>query len=480
MDTIDRFAHQQTEFDRHKFSEARGLLWQMRTGKTRAAVESACALHDVFEIGGVLVIAPNGVHRQWAEEQVPRWGEPNCVAHAWRFVNPDNEFEFEVFMSSVKQGKNLHWLCVNMEVIIRDDVRRMMARFKKAVGRAMLIIDESHHFARAKAKRTGVARGLGRAFEYRRILTGTPVENSPRQAFSQFEILRRGALGHETLETFDREFVEYGVERVSKSRFVNVITGYRNLDKMKTRMGALASVVLRSDCEDLPDIQFDRRIVEMTATQNRWWEVVKFKMLAEAEELGHNRVFAGGAALVKLQQIEGGFWKKDDKVTQDLCGDTNPKMLILFDEIEQYDGKVIVWFEYVHELEAAYAALKSAKITCGRYHGKVTPAEREQTLKQFKVREKGTRVLLAQPKAGGEGRDMSAAGKIVWYSHTPDAIVRSQANERATAMGGKGVQIVDLIAPIGEYFLRLTEKKISLAEDVSRSGLRKILESIAG
>ena len=466
---INRFKHQQAEWDRHRYDVARAYLWQMRTGKTRAAVESACALHEAMEIGGVLVVAPNGVHRQWAEEQVAKWGYGHTFS--WRLSRPKNAYDFAMFVNE----PGFKWICVNMESLIRPGTQKAIAIFKRRAGRCMLVADESHHFGRAGAKRTAVMRGLGRQFEYRRILTGTPIENSPRQAFPQFEILEREALGHRTMGSFDREFTVYGQGYGPGGRRFPKIEGYQNMDTLRDRMSKYASVVLRSDCRDLPPLQRDRRIVEMTTEQTRWWNIVKEKALLEAEALGHDRVFSGGAALVKLQQIEGGHWLEDDGSVREIVPlEQNPKMLILLDEIEQYDDQVVCWFEYVHELEAAMTALTRAKIPAGRFHGRVKSSERDETLRKFKSG--FHKVLLAQPRAGGEGRDMSAAGKIVWYSHTPDAIVRNQADERATAMGGRSVQVVDIVAPVGDYFLGLTARKTGLADDVGRRGLREVLE----
>lgn len=485
----ERFQHQQKEWDDHKFSRARAYLWQMRTGKTRMAIESAVALHWVGEIYGVLVVAPNGVHRQWAEQQIPRWGEGR--AFAWRFGNPKNQHDWALWRVFASHRGVLRWLCVNLESMIRDEVKKAIADFKRAVGPAMLIVDESHHFARPGSKRTAMTRGLGREFEYRRILTGTPLENDPEQAFSQFEILERAAMGHVTYNAskkahcpschsgckgFMEEYCELGLERRGPN-YARVVTGHKNLDKMKERMARYASVVLRSDCEDLPPLQFDEKWIEMTERQQKFWDAVKYKQILENEKLGIDRVFQAAAALVKLQQVEGGFFRhQDTKVVEDLCGEANPKMLMLLDEIMLYDGRVIVWFAYTHELEAAYEALRRAKIPAGRFYGKIGQADREKALSDFR---KGMiRALLAQPQAGGEGRDMSGAGKMVWYSHTPDGTVRSQANERATAMGGGSVQVVDLLGPVGKYFRDMTDDKRSVADDLSRQGLRKVLENV--
>src|SRR5262245_44090226 len=89
MTVAERFAHQEEEWE-HRYDTARALLWQMRTGKTRTVVEHACALYDSLSINGVVVVAPNGVHRQWAEEQIHMWGRGKQDGFAWRYSDPDN------------------------------------------------------------------------------------------------------------------------------------------------------------------------------------------------------------------------------------------------------------------------------------------------------------------------------------------------------------------------------------------------------
>lgn len=496
MSNQPRFAHQQREYDLHKYDRARALIWRMRTGKTRAIVESAAALENALEIDGVLVVAPNGVHRQWAEVQIPQWYLGRRVsAFSWRFSDPQNRKKFDLWCCFLGVRAHLHWFCVNMEALIRPEVQEAIRTFKKLVGPAMLVVDEVHHMGRPGAKRTGVARGLGRMFEFRRTLTGTPTENSPFQAFSQFEILERAALGHTTFggtpkkntsrvpcptcgprcHGFKNEFGVFEIQRRG-GHMVAELAEYKNLDVLKTRMAKYASVVLREDCHDLPPLQYDQRIVEMTVVQQRWWDAVKKKTLDDIEELGQKKVFAGGSALTKLQQVEGGFWLHPDGRVERICQlAENAKMLILADEITWYDGQVIVWFEYLHEIDAALEFLSGEGIRCGVFSGRAVKT-RDRDLSAFMAGE--LRVLLAIPSAGGEGRNMSAAGKIIWYSHTPDAIVRSQANERATKMGGESVQIVDMVAPAGGYYLGLTDRKTTLADDVSRHGLKATIEGL--
>lgn len=491
-----RFHHQETEWA-HRYEAARALLWQPRTGKTRTVVEHACALHDSLGINGVLVVAPNGVHRQWAEEQIHVWGRGKQNGFAWRYSDSDNVKKWAEWRIKIRtEPEILHWLCINMEVIIKPQIQKLMQWFKKEIGPAMLVVDEVHHFGKPSAKRTAMARSLGRIFEYRRILTGTPTENSPFQAFSQFEILERGALGHTTFggtskkskasrhpcptcgthcRGFKNEFATWRQERRG-GHLISVLDEYQNLDMLKERMARYASVVLRSDCEDLPPLMRDHRIAEMEPEQQRWWNAVKDQELESIEKLGQGKVFDGGSALVKLQQIEGGFWRHaDGKIEQIIPLTRNPKMLILSDEIEWHDGQVIVWFEYLHEIDAALKFLDGTGIKCGVFSGRAMKT-RDRDLAAFKRGE--LRVLLGVARAGGEGRDMSAANKIIWFSQTPDAVVRTQANERATKMGAESVQLVDMIGPVGKYFLSITDRKSTLADDIARDGLKMVLSNL--
>jgi len=66
-----RWDHQAEELESFGTDKSRGLLWGMRTGKSRVIVDSACALRSGNRIRGGLVFAPNGVHMNWVLKQIP-------------------------------------------------------------------------------------------------------------------------------------------------------------------------------------------------------------------------------------------------------------------------------------------------------------------------------------------------------------------------------------------------------------------------
>lgn len=474
-----QYRHQLQEYTDHRGDAARAFFWQMRTGKTKQVIDEACWLHKAMEIDGVLVIAPNGVHRQWIDVELDKhmWHEKIIwTGFAWRFANKNNSVLSDIWMNAVKESNGIlfSWLAINMESLIRDEVKRYIDKFLRN-RRILVVYDECHHFSKAGAKRTGVARGIARRAAYRRILSGTPLEESPLGAFTQFELLDKGALGFATAAAFRARYAVYENQAMRGGRSYPRLVGYNNLEELRENMSRYVSVVMRSDCDDLPDIQEDLRVVELAPAQRKLWHDIKEKEIDALLQMRQQSALDAGAALVKLQQIEGGFWRHSDtEVEQVVPIGVNSKMLILTDEVSQYDGQVLVWFQFIHELEAAAEVLSS--LTVGRFHGHA--ANRERDLGAF---QRGRlRVMLAQPAAGGEGRDFSAAGKIVWYSQTPSARLYAQAAERATKIGGKKIQVIDLVAPGGvdARWRKMRMEKIERASGMTREGMREVLESL--
>lgn len=460
---MDRFAHQTKEYERHWTTKSRALLWQMRTGKTRAIIDNACALYQACAIDAVIVIAPNGVHRNWTLKQLPMWHWENVPfqSFAWRSTEPNRLQGVE----QLAQFDGLVWLTINMESLIRDDMHKAIRAFIRSRPNFMIVFDESHHFAQPGSKRTFYGRFLSKHAKYRRILTGTSMEDSPLQSYSQFELLERGALGYQTYDDFQDRFVKY--KRHHSGKF-EVVDKYLNLDELRSRLAPFSSVVLRDECEDLPPVQIDSRIVELTDEQRDLFRALKKKDVRVLQALGFQEPPTGGALFVKLQQIEGGYLKTPKGIN----AIPSFKFNVALEELIGYSG--IVWSVYVHEIQALtkFLGKRAAAV-----HGD-NAKDRDSIVRDF---ERGNiDWIVAEPHCLSEGYNLSIADKMLWFSQTHTARIRKQGNERATEAGGKSKQIVDLIWPNGvnEYFLELTNNKTTLADDVSRRGLQAIIDRL--
>lgn len=476
---LPNYRHQQDEWDRHRDDDARALLWQMRTGKTKAALDLACYRRQKGDIQAVLVIAPNGVHCNWVRRQLPQhmWETVPYVAHAWQASEshkPEHAASLERVLSC--RGEALAVLAVNSESIIHDKPAKIIARFlRRHQGKCMLVVDESHDFRSPGSKRTKRARSLKRYCKVRRILTGTAVSNSPLAAYSQFELLDDHALGFENFADFEGHFAYYVQERTKGGRSYERLDHYRNLDDLQGRMARWASVVLREDVDDMPDLVMDERTVVLPEAQMKAYRTLLKEMILELEDGGEVEAIDGGARLVKLQQMLGGFVVDvDGQVRELVSDDENTRLQAMLDEVRSSDGKAIVWCKYREDIRRVVRALAAEGIHCVEYHGAVhSQAKRQQAIDDFN-NDPSVRVFVGQPKAGGQGLDLSAADLILWYSHTFDLIERDQANERATQIGGKTVAIKDFVTPgtVDEYILANLVEKRSVSESLAGRGLR--------
>lgn len=333
------YKHQQTEWDRHRDDDARALLWQMRTGKTKATLDVACYRRAKGDIDAVLVIAPNGVHCNWVRRQLPvhMWNTVPYVAHAWQASEaskPEHAASLERVLSA-KPSEALAVLAVNSESIIHDKPAKLIGRFlRKYKGRVMLVVDESHDFRSPGSKRTKRARSLKRYCRVRRILTGTAVSNSPLAAYSQFELLDDHALGFDTFSDFEGHYAYYVQERTKGGRSYDRLDHYRNLDDLQERMARWASVVLREDVDDMPDLVMDERTVTLPERLMDAYRTLVKEMILELEDGGEVEAVDGGARLVKLQQMLGGFVVDVDGQVRELVADEdNPRLQAMLDEV---------------------------------------------------------------------------------------------------------------------------------------------------
>ena len=485
--------HQLKEFELSAEAPARALLWQMRTGKTKVVIDTACHLAREGYVDAVIVLAPNGVHENWIRRELPahHWDTVPHNALAWRtsvagtamanetgwVSREDRRLWREQHAAWWREAEHalkddrLAWFAFNSESMTRGDVRKLLARIVRG-RRCLVVFDESHDFRTPGSKRTKMARPLAARCLYRRILTGTPVHNSPLHAYSQFELLEKGALGFKTYGDFKAHHADYVVERNRSGQSYPVLKEYKNLDELRERMAPWSSVVLRSDCHDLPDVVPRTRRVELSDEQRRLYRELHGQFVLELDgkeiSVGENT-----SRLMKLQQVVSGFLIDEYGDVHTIPG-PNPRLEALSDEVYLSPGKVIVWCRFREDMDRAVARLTADGHKVVQYHGRTSDEEKARVRELFAPdAENDVKVLVGYPTLG---LDLSAAWEIIWYSHTFDAIKREQADERATAMGGRNVSLVDIVAPgVDEYVLENVMDKVSVADALAGQGMKDAL-----
>jgi hypothetical protein len=499
------WAHQYTEFEKHVASPARALIWQMRTGKTKMTLDTAASHWEHFrDIDALVIFAPNGVHANWIEREIPlhMWAGVDFEAMAWRtrvaglkggnqLSKADKAAWEEVhaswwsgFWRAVK-GSHFAIFSFNSESMIRDDIRRALANILHR-RRVMMVWDESTDFRTPGSIRTRMSRALARKTVVRRILDGTMLHNSPLHAFAQFELLERAALGFQAYESYKntkgqhipgflQHFAEFELERRGRN-FVPVITGLRNADELRERIAGFSSVVLRSDCVDLPSVVPERRKIPLSAEQERVYREVQKQTKIEVERGEVVGINAQAAKVGKLQQVVGG-WLIDEDGTRHKLRGPNPRLEQLSEDVYMASGKVLVWVQFRHEIEEVVTRLRKDGWEVLEYHGGVSDEDKAYVRVRF-PEEKDKIVVVGQPQSGGRGVELPAS-VIIWYSHTNNTIIRAQADERATVMGGGDVKLIDYQAPgVDGYMLDRLANNMSIADDIAGRGLKAVLRQL--
>lgn len=482
------YKHQAKEFKEHRRSEARMLMWQMRTGKSKAMIDLACYNYFAGYIDAVIVIAPNGVHENWVRREIElhSWNNTDYMAVHWSATRARLESEeFKADLSALmKHRSGLAWLSLNEECFTQKLARAFMKRFAEN-RRVLIIFDESQDFGRPGSKRTKAARALAKRAVMRRTLSGTPLDNSPLKAFSQFELLKPAALGFRTYDSFQNHFAEYRKEKTRGGRQYPVLDSYKNLDQLKQRMAKYTSVVLREDCDDMPNLIRTERFYEPSEQQMDVYKLLLSDALIEAAD-GTLTAIEGGARTIKLQQVLSGYYvDPSDHVIRYIEG-PNPRVDATMQEVTaaMERGKIIIWARFRPEMDMLAKRLSAAGIKYAQYRGGISEAQKRLARERF-LDDPSLTVLLGQPRAGGKGLDLSAARTIIRHSYSFDAEEQRQAEERATKIGGADIDMVDIVASnwvekdvpqlIDSYILEKLYDKSIIAEDLSRSGMQAYL-----
>src|SRR6185312_14167194 len=210
LSTAPRWLHQAYEYQIGRDKRSRAFIWPMRSGKSRAVIDVADYQFGRGKINGVILIAPNGVHMNWARTEIPRWGsrKHKHLAFVWETPKrgfPEKQREWARFLAA---GNNsLRWMCINMEALQHPECIQAIRNFLKAIDREFMVgISEAHHFGRIGAKRTQKALNLTYHANFVRIETGTPILTGPLHAYSEYELLAPGALGFRKYTKFKEHF----------------------------------------------------------------------------------------------------------------------------------------------------------------------------------------------------------------------------------------------------------------------------------
>ncbi len=444
------FDHQHEEFIHHGRDPVRGIFWEQGVGKSKPVIDTTAYLFEEGEVDGLLVIAPNGVHRNWVSDEMkahmPDRVMERVKSHVWYSTN--TQYHARAFAETLKHD-GLAVLVMSYNAIWTNRGRDAWKAFLKK-RRCMYVLDESHRVATPGAKWSKRILGSKVAAPYKRVLTGTPIAGKPFRLYNQLRFLepdvwrKYGISDFTTFKSFFGiwETIHFG-EKGEKS--FPKCTDYRNLNILNKELLRLGSRLTKDQAlPSLPPKLYSKRYVELSPKQKSLYS----SMVEEYEVEASTGMLTAELAIVRLlrlQQIICGYLpgSDDDKRLIPIPGG-NPRLDLLAEICEDVGHQTIIWarFQEDHRLVKEHKLFKNNSVLV---NGTVTGKPRDEALDRFKAGD--VQFLIASPSAIGMGYNLTMAKTCVYYSNGFSLIDRLQSEDRPHRIGQDcKVQYIDLVA----------------------------------
>lgn len=517
----------------HEFG---ALFMEQGTGKSKVAIDMASGLFGEGKIDAVLLIAPNGVHRQWADEQIPLHSSVATEIQIWNRSGAHyRKMRQKNFLEKKFPGK-LKWFCVNVDAF---STKNHILTFREYVKNhnCMVIVDEATRIKNPGANRTtnilynlaSIKKrgkkvvGVQPFAKYRFILTGMMVTNSPYDLWAMFEFLQhdyfgcsyfafKSKYGVEVRDThpgtgrmFSRlmrpnemdSIRRYAADGKDPERIAYIMSTteaniryvlsteshipYKRMDELRARIQADSYIVRKDECLDLPPKIYEHIDCKMNSEQKRVYKELVKQLLAEYNN--HELTVANKISLVgRLQQVTGGFFPYVDNAGKkhvEQITPSNPKIDALVDDIEETGEEVIiVWAVFTAEIKMIVDKLtkKYPDKNIEAYYGATSAHSRSDILNRFKSG--GVDILVANARTAGIGLNLQRSTLHYFYSNTFSLEDRLQAEDRSHRSGQtSSVVYKDIIVKgtVDEKVYEVLKRKRSLLDYFRDTSIEDIL-----
>jgi len=320
-----------------------------------------------------------------------------------------------------------------------------------------IILDESQQIKNKEGKAFKAVNTLNA--RHKISLSGTPIENSLADLWSQMQFINPNLLG--TFPFFQREFIT-PIEK-------------RNDEDKKARLRSLvAPYMLRRTKEevakDLPPLTVTLHYCEMEPEQKKLYEKEK----SAARNLLLDNYQAGNPqfqvvvlqTLTKLRQlvnhpklIQSDFDKESGKFNE---------VLEQWDVIRRSGHKALIFSSFVQYLELFRCDFKDKNQSFAWLVGDLTQKQRKEEIERFQENAE-VQSFLISIKSGGAGLNLTAADYVFILDPWWNPFTEQQAIARAHRIGqDKNVIALKFITKdsIEEKILKLQERKSQLAADI--------------
>ena len=461
------YEHQKDALKKCYDKEAFAIFAEMGTGKTKIALDNACILYNQGKIDRLLVVAPKGAYMTWFDQEIPTHVPDYIEKKVVIWKQSTSQKYMSELRSMMNNNFELKIMIMNVEAFSSKrgvDFARLFL-----IGRSMMIVDESTTIKNPKAKRTKAILDLASETRYRRILTGSPVTNSPLDLWAQMDFLDPYILGQSSYYAFRTRYaVVIEATAAGGTHTYQKIIKFKNLKELGELVAPHSYRILKKDCLDLPDKVYTKRYVELTDDQKKAYAQMKENALARinGESMTAFNVLT---QLIRLHQITCGHMATDSDNIIDIKSNRLDELMQILGETS---GKVIIWANYIYDIESIEKAINKefGSDSYCTYYGATATEDRQKCINEFQDPNSKLRFFIGNTQTGGYGITLTAASTVVYYSNNYDLEKRIQSEDRAHRIGQKNkVLYIDLVAKgtIDVKIIRSLRNKVNIAKEIS-------------
>lgn len=450
------------------------------TGKTR------CTLGSIAAMGAkkTIVAAPKSVCVEWVKEAKRKDGLFKGSPPFYTVSYSEGPIEWRAQeLASWLSRPDPVVAAVNYESL--PELWPKLAKVLRADMVDALIGDESHRIKSHKAKIGNVFQEIAMAARLCFVTTGTPVGNDVGDLFPQAGAVAPGLLARSYSEYMSR-YAVYAQKDVyirGNLRKIPVVVGARDMYDLMTRLDPIWFRATKAGVLNLPPKHEEVVHLEMPPTVRALYREVE-----EHGEAAFDELSLSGALVrdLRLSQICGGFcprmtcnWDDPPETGKALRELPSPKM----DWIKDFARdklrddpchRVVIWCRFTATIMRATKELESILGRGGRVSYVIGGVRwTDDAINSLNSRDRyGVQVIVAQPKAIGEGKQLQGADTVIRMENSYSWIDKCQSDDRVHRLGREGgVQYYDLVLrdSIDERVLASLQRKENFAALASPS-----------
>jgi hypothetical protein len=428
---VEDYEHQARGHQHLKGKIHRALFMEQGTGKTKTALDYAGRLFMAGYITGILVVSKKGVHRQWAESEIPKF--LGCPYQANYYPRKAPKY---------RNDNKLQIFCINWDSAKSGQGYRLALEFCKEHDLKLLIIaDESQEMKNPKSQRYKAMETFKAHSRSRVLCTGTPLGKDLLDEWAQLKWLDEGIIKVRYASAFRAQYCIMGGFQ-NKS-----IVGHQNVDRFRALAAPYLYVVKKEDIGILPK-NYSSWVFDMLPVQKQMIGEIKRELEVTTAQGMKVEVKKAVSLLSKIQQISNGFVIGDDGVVERLMPvEKNPRVIAVMEWLESFEGKAIVWARFKEDSKIMAEAMAQAESSFVLHVGDTDDAGRKEAISSFMDPE-GARVFCASAATAGTGLNLQGlCNENGYFSNSFNSIERWQSEDRTHRIGVKGIcRYTDFIA----------------------------------